>query len=486
MTRIRRFLLRWSAGAVVTALLLIAGQTAQAGGTATPESSVPPADVSPDLPALLSFTLSAEKRVAYPGETIPVIVRLGYATELTIRDIQYPTMLHPGLTLREAAPPSLGSEVRNGRSWTTMEFRYIVSGKKAGEFNLGPVTLACSLLLPAATGSPSFFGDAVPERRELKAEGVTVAIAAFPLKGKPADFRGAVGDFRLAVTVTPRTVMSGNPVTVTSTISGDGTMDTVTCPAMAANVGFSTYPPQARRLKGATVCEQVLTPIGHIRQVPPVFFSYFDSMQGSYRTVRQGPFPVTITDTIPPPRPPVTLAYPAHSTSHPGTVRADVAPVSLHRRYLPVVSGILLLALAGGSLGYYRRREATALPETINPVVFREGEVELNLETVLAEVESGGSPTTVFRALQQSLGVHYQIPPQAITAGIVDTHLRPEGSSDLAINLVETLFEECDRVRYGGGIIGREERETICRMLKELHCRLETIPTGTEKMSDQY
>jgi hypothetical protein len=259
-------------------------------------------------------------------------------------------------------------------------------------------------------------------------------------------------------------------------------METVACPSVKADTGFRAYQPQARRLKGETVCEQVLTPVGDIRQIPAVSFSFFDPRQGSYRTVQEGPFPVTIIETTgpgqgnagTPPPPPV-------STDNRAT-RQTAAEGNIHKRpYLPVVSGIALVALVGVSLGYFRKKTIQSSNKD-GEIIPQESPPELNLETLqslLAEHDSGQQcHTAVFRALQQCLGDHYHLAPQSLTADIVETHLRPEGSSDLVIDVVQSLFRECDRVRYGGGRVSGEEMEAAYQRLKELRRCLETVPGG--------
>jgi hypothetical protein len=425
------------------------------------------------LSGLLSLSVTSGKAQAYPGEAVSVTIKLAYAENLTVRDIQYPRILHPGLSIRDAGPPSQGTEQRNGTSWSTMEFTYLVSGDKAGEFMLGPVTLTCSLLLPAtATSSQGFFGDAEPQRHHLKADGVALAILPFPPEGKPGDFSGAVGDFRIAVTVKPLEVGAGDPVTVTTTISGDGVMETVACPSVDVPSGLRGYKPQARRMKGETVCEQILIPADEtVRQIPPVSFSFFDPRRGSYRTVRQGPFPLTVIAAPGPKK--VALSPSPFPVISGATVARQAGTVRCagFRTFIPIVSGMALVAVLGLSLRQFRRRTAPSSSCEEQGIIPQETPPEPSLDLVeaaLAEDDSGQFHTAVFRTLQHCLGNHCHLPPQAITADIVETRLRPEGSSDLVIDMVQNLFTECDRARYGGARISGAEMEATCRRLKEV------------------
>jgi len=451
--------------AIASCAFLAAGWTTLAGATTTP-----------DLSGLLSLTITAEKSQAYPGEAVPVTIKLEYPDNLTVRDIQYPRVLHPGFSIREAGPSSQKMEQRNGTSWSTMEFTYLVSGGKAGEFILGPVTLTCSLLLPTSTNS--FFGDAEPLRHNLKAEGIAFTVIPFPTKGKPSDFSGAMGDFRLTVTVKPREVRAGDPVTVTTTIAGEGVMETAVCPSVEARSDIKVYPPQARRIRGETVCEQILIPASEtVRQIPAVALSFFDPRLGSYRTVREGPFPVIVLSAVGPQQ--GATSPPAFSAISGATVapHSDVGWFTGGRIYLVIVSCMALVTLLGLLLRQFRRRTAPASTGKEQGIIHQESPPEASLDLVevaLADNDSGRFHTEVFRTVQQSLGNHCQVIPQAITADIIETHLRPEGTSDLVIDIVRTIFRVCDRARYGGARVSGTEMEATFRRLKELIRCLET------------
>ena len=452
---------------VVICLLLTVGWTSRAGALTPPDTTAPAEAVSPDLADPLSLKVASGKTWAYPGETIPVTINLGYAADVTVRDIQYPRALHSGLSLRDAGPPSQGTEQRNGVSWSTMEFAYLISGAKAGEYVLGPVTLDCSLLQPSR--SQGFFGGFEPQRRRLKAEGVAVTILPFPREGRPAGFTGAVGDFRLTVAVKPRSVKVGYPVTVTTTIAGDGNMETVACPAVAAEAGFSVYPPQARRQREEVICEQVLIPTDETALVAPVVaFSYFDPRLRSYRRVREGPFPVTVTGATGPLKTPPPL-FPVMSGAS-AAPHADGRPTGV-RAWLPVIFGMTCVALLGLLLRRRRVRTAPSSPREEQGIMHWESPPEPDaaiLEAALAAQDSEQFYLAVFRTAQHIIGNHCQLPPRSVTEEIVETHLRSAGTCDVVIDTALTIFRECDRVRYGGARVGGEEMEATSRRVAEL------------------
>src|SRR5262249_20070764 len=122
---------------------------------------------------------------------------------------------------------------------------------------------------------------------ELHSTAVTLTVLPLPDADRPPDFSGAVGHFDFDVKAAPLELTAGDPVTVTSTIHGDGNFDGVTAPQLASTDALRTYPvqasspsPQERRF------EQVVMPQhpGTIA-LPGLRFSYFDPDQRAYRTI---------------------------------------------------------------------------------------------------------------------------------------------------------------------------------------------------------
>ncbi len=462
---------------VVTILLLMAGGTLEARGATPPESEVAPVTPTPPVSVFPLLTLALGKTEAYPGEEIPVTVTVEYPRDLTVRDIRYPRILHPGLMLRETGPPSQGSEERNGSTWTTLKFTYFLSGKKPGTFILGPTTADCSLLLPA-TGASGFFDAPLPLPRHLSATGEALTIVPFPREGKPEGFSGAIGDFHLAVTVRPHQVMAGDPVTVTSIISGSGSLGTVVCPSITTNNHFRAYPPKARRSEGAIVCEQLLVPADEtVRIIPSVSFTFFDSVHDSYRTLRRGPFPLTVTSAVRSEK--VSTLSPSSSGSS-GTPVAGNPPGYDHRSVIPVLGGLAFFILLALLLRRITGRTVADATDAVRGTRISDTSVPEEyfheVEARLTEQDPGDFHTAVFRALQQYLGKHCHLPPQGITEAIIETHLCAGGCSVPVMNMVQTLFSDCDRARYGGVQVVREEREALYQRLKDLRQCLETTP----------
>ena len=107
--------------------------------------------------------------------------------------------------------------------------------------------------------------------------------------GKPADFSGGIGQFKLDVEAEPRRAQAGDPVTVRLLLSGQGNFDRISPPVLSDEHGLKTYPPSAKfkadddvGLSGVKTFEQVVIADGARTSLPAYRFNYLDPATGKY------------------------------------------------------------------------------------------------------------------------------------------------------------------------------------------------------------
>ena len=154
---------------------------------------------------------------------------------------------------------------------------------------VGPAKMGLSMVVRGRGGRRGFFDDPFfggePRRLEITSDPLELTVLPLPEADKPADFSGAVGSFDFEVKAAPLDVAAGDPVTVTYTIRGTGSLDNVTPPAIPAGDGLRVYPPQqtsaGAKPAAANVAErtfeQVVIPerAGTL-DLPTLRFSFFD------------------------------------------------------------------------------------------------------------------------------------------------------------------------------------------------------------------
>ena len=111
--------------------------------------------------------------------------------------------------------------------------------------------------------------------------------------GKPADFSGAIGDFKLEAEADPHKAQAGDPVTVRLLLSGRGNFDRIAAPVLSDEHGLRTYPATSKfkaddevNLSGIKTFEQVVIADGARSSLPAYHLSYLDPTTGKYGVAR--------------------------------------------------------------------------------------------------------------------------------------------------------------------------------------------------------
>ncbi|MCU0841486.1 MAG: hypothetical protein MUC79_07180 [Thiobacillaceae bacterium] len=436
--------------ALLAALLLPARGGAEATGDGAPDDD-------------LSLEISLEKDRAYPGQTLTATVTL-LVGQIPVRNIQYPVLKGEAYRIGEFAPPRPGSLSRDGREYSAYVFTATLTPLKGGAWQVGPAELACDILVPG--GAQAFFGGTEPRTVKLRSAAVDLEILPLPALGRPADFSGAIGRFRVARQAVPDAVRGGDPVTVTTRITGDGDLGAYVCPSLDLP-GVRAYPPRLKRSPGGLACEQVLVPGGEgDLLLPAARVSFFDPATARYRTADSGPGRVTVRGRD---REPVAgpAAAPAEALP-PGPGKADAGS---SRIGYALLATLLLLGLGailvarGRPVARVRARAPGA------PAPRPDADPSAWLAEAQAALAAGDSPrfhAAVYRALQAHLGAQYGLAAAAITVEVVDRVLRPAGVGEGPARDYERLFRICDRARFSPQGQGGASPPDTLRLLQRL------------------
>lgn len=267
-------------------------------------------DASSALRDKIFIVLSTAKKEAYLNEPIPLLVKL-FIGDLTVKNVQYPSFEHDGFAIESFGEPLRGQQVLGGVNYQVMEFHAFIYPTRTGSLTLGPAKLGANILIKNSRGERradrfgDFFGDDIfdnflggYETKTIMVESANIGlkILDLPDDGKPADFSGGVGKYKLEMTVSPTTIKVGDPLTIRMRIAGDGNMKSVAFPVLKGSDDFKVYDPKISQHDGEKILEQVVLPKhDQVTAFPEVRFSYFDSSDHMYRTVTQGPFALTVS-----------------------------------------------------------------------------------------------------------------------------------------------------------------------------------------------
>ena len=155
----------------------------------------------------------------------------------------------------------------------------------------------------AQADADPFFGSSMMVDREVRSTPVTIQVRPLPTEGKPADFSGAVGSFRMRAELLTKTPKTNESLTIRLTLEGTGNLKQVTSPTISFPQDFEVYDPKetyeekisATEVYGKKVIEYFAIPrrTGAVT-IPSLSFSYFDPHLGRYETLHSPPFSLQV------------------------------------------------------------------------------------------------------------------------------------------------------------------------------------------------
>jgi hypothetical protein len=273
---------------------------------------------------LVFAELIVPKKTAYVGEIVPIQIRMGFDARVHPRLVEPPEITGQGFTAQKLQQSSQNLETINGRPYEVLTFKTAIAAARAGKFQIGPVKAKAQVVVPRRRNAPRsrsrspfdlfeqddpfsdpFFSNPFAqfsERRDVEISSEPVGLEVKPLPpNAPPSFSGAIGSFTMATDAKPKSVQVGDPITVTTTISGRGNFDRVNAPVIENESGWHKYPPSSKfkqddeiGISGTKTFEMVISPNEKKQALPVLAFSYFDPAKEQYMTLRSEPVAITV------------------------------------------------------------------------------------------------------------------------------------------------------------------------------------------------
>jgi hypothetical protein len=459
------------------------------------------------------------KKEAYVGEMIPAEIRLGLDARGRGRLHEGPDLSAQGFTTQKLQQPRENIETIGGRTYQVYTFKTALAAARPGKFELGPVTGKATFVLPRRPSgvprtrqrspfdlfnmddpfSDPFFADPfgnMGERTEIPIKSETVALNIKPLPpNTPPNFSGAVGNFTMSVDAKPKTVQVGDPITITSTITGRGNFDRMNAPTLGEERGWHKYPPSSKfkqdddvGISGEKTFEMVLAPNEKKTAVPPLVFAYFDPAKENYVTLRSDEVPITVEGGSAP-APSVAPAAPATAaptgtagitpspTVKPADILYQLNDLGRSRSFTPIYARptfwiaqlgplILLLGFAG-----WKIRQAKSGNRERQRILARQQEMaELLRQLRRGEVSPQVYFSQAARVVHLKTALAKNINPNAVDA---DTVAKTFDLNENERAQLRRLLEKSDELTYSGSgngaeKISRDERDQVLRLLESL------------------
>jgi hypothetical protein len=421
--------------------------------------------------------LSTPKHEIYVGESVPVEIQVGLRDGFAVSVNGLPKLNSGDFTLNNLSrQPERVAKAIDGKPFTVITWRSLLSAIKPGSYSLtfeAPVTVRIRTrpqresMLDDLLGDPfmqNIFGATVQKELKVTSPEAAFTVLALPTEGRPSDFGGAVGSFKVTSDVSSASIAAGDPLTLRLHVSGSGNFDRVASTMLASDGEWKTYEPKASfnspdptGYRGEKIFEQPLIAAHPGAQtIPAIPFSYFDPATRRYETPRSAPLTVAVSQSAADsaasaPSPAVNAAGAPIDATH-GGLRpdhpvSDAAMDTLVPRYLQppfvALSSALALLFAGTWLALRRRERAATDARTRAASRIPQSYLD-QMSAASAAGDAALFFNTARSAIQQVLGTRQKIAPEQITAADVDAQLGADGTD------LRQIFALADEANYAG------------------------------------
>lgn len=472
---------------------------AQLPGVAPPERRGGGAGGPPDL----FVTAQVDKKDAYVNEQVTLTVRFYTAVSL-LGNPQYIAPKLSGFIAEDLPPERHGQAAVRGRPYYFSEIKTALFPVQPGRLEIGRATVRAQVQgqVNVDPFSPDFFdkffsqGLVQPINRDVSSEPLLVQARALPEAGKPADFSGAVGSFRISAAVDRDRAKVGDAVNLVVTVEGVGSLKTAGDPAMPDLKDFRVFDTVSsvnvdKRndvVSGSKVFKTVLVPrVSGSLTIPPVRFSYFDAAKRAYVTAQTTPLSIQVAPGEPGAAPAgpgpapaaqglanvsqdiryLMTASPRRPVSRALGALADAGPINA----APVAVFLLALGFSGakrlGELDPARRRRRAALKAALG-----------RADAAQKQADPRQAAAALADAFTGYLADKLLVSPAGLTARRAQEGLKTlkPGLAEFLLERVRATWDELDERRFapaGGSVAAAQTAGELRELLKLLDKELE-------------
>jgi len=289
---------------------------------------------------------------AYVGEVVPVELRYYFRSDIQFDNLQRPGFAGDGFTASPLSEPEQTEQFLDDVPYNVVTFRSAITPVKTGEIEIPPAIMDGQMVVRGGpSGIDPFFdqffqnmpmpGFGRPQPIQARTEARKLSVQPLPKEGRPESFGGAIGQFTLDGTASPRTAGPGEPVALSLAVEGRGNFDAIAPPALTGADGWRTYAPKetftaddAIGYGGKKTFEINMVARRDQTATPGAEFSYFDPLKKAYVTLKTDPIAVQASGGgagADKPSEPSTTAAPGATpaaTSPTAEPAADIGPLA--------------------------------------------------------------------------------------------------------------------------------------------------------------
>jgi hypothetical protein len=260
-------------------------------------------------PLFLNASISKEK--PYVEEQVIYTLKLYRMAKVSDISLDLPETEH--LTFRQLGKPVEYKGLYNGQSYQILEVRYALIPSREGTYGIRPARMHMTVYQPETRSqrdrfddpffNAPFFSMSSGRPMTLDSEPLELKVLPLPEKGRPTEFSGLVGSFRIRSSITPSEVKAGESATLTVSLSGKGNVKRIPDLKMPELDQIKVYADQPmlkeetdlKGVGGSKIMKWALVPEKEGKyQIPPISVSFFDTKSHEYRTTKSLPLLLSV------------------------------------------------------------------------------------------------------------------------------------------------------------------------------------------------
>jgi len=249
----------------------------------------------------------------YVGEQVVAKYKLYFSQEVRSPDLlkepTYTGFWHEDYDLGENYP--IQQVQRNGKTFKVATLKKLVLiPQRSGELTLDAMDLDVPVVIP--TNQRDFFGRIQSRILNIvcSSDAKVLSVKSLPLKGKPANFSGAVGDFEFTTRLDRDSIKTNESATLSMRVSGTGNLRMIDLPSFKIPNDLEAYEPKFKEtinlnkagLSGFKRVEHLLIPRNRgDYKVSVGSFNYFNPKLKKYISVHKPSYVLNVEGEENPP-----------------------------------------------------------------------------------------------------------------------------------------------------------------------------------------
>ena len=202
---------------------------------------------------------------------------------------------------------SFSIETFNGRPYkTTTWSQYVMFPQMTGKLEIPSITFEGIVVQQNRNIDPfeAFFNGGsgyIEVKKKIQAPGIDIQVD--PLPQRPANFSGGVGKFNISAQFDKIEIKANDPVSMRVIVSGTGNLKLIKQPVVNFPKDFDKYEPKitdktkltSNGIEGSMIYDILVVPRHQGKyEIPPVEFTYFDTSENTYKTIKSESFTLDV------------------------------------------------------------------------------------------------------------------------------------------------------------------------------------------------